>query len=276
FKTLGIALLKGRGFTEQDHTSAQRVAIISRAAAAAYWPGEDPVGKRFGLGFDASYPNAGNRLEIVGMVDDTKYGRVEEAVVPDIYLSYLQPTMPPSLLIVRGDIEHAEQRAALVAALRREAQRLDRDAPVYDVKTMTERGVEVTSRTRFIALLLGLLAGLALVLAAMGIYGVMAYAVSARTREIGIRIALGAEPRDIFKLALGDGVALICVGLLAGLAGALATTRVLTSQLYEVSATDPLTFALIALLLTAVALLACWAPARRATKVDPMVALRCE
>jgi putative ABC transport system permease protein len=276
FKTLGIALLKGRSFTEQDDARAQRVAIISHASAAAYWPGEDPIGKRFGLGFNASYPNAGDWLEVVGVVDDTKYGRVEEAVVPDIYLSYLQPTMPPSMLIVRGNIEHAEQRVGLVAAVRREVRQLERDVPVYDVKTMTERSSEVTSRTRFIALLLGLLSGLALVLAATGIYGVMAYAVSARTREIGIRMALGAEPRDIFKLALGDGVALICVGLGAGLAGALAAPRVLTNQLYEVSATDPLTFAVIALLLTAVALLACWVPARRAAKVDPMIALRCD
>jgi putative ABC transport system permease protein len=272
FRTLRINVLTGRSFTERDRNGAKRVAIIKQAAAQQFFGGEDPLGNRLSSGFAADYPNAEPLVEFVGIVDVVKYGRIEEDTKPGIYLSAWQPIGPPSLLIVRaqGDI------ATLVAAVRREVRALDKNMPVYGVKTMTERAAEVTSRTRFIALLLGLFAGLALILSATGIYGVMAYAVSARTQEIGIRIALGAQTGDVLGLVLRQGFVLTLIGLVMGLAGSYAASRALTSQLYGVGATDPVTFGLVTLLLVAVALLACYIPARRAIKVDPMVALRCE
>jgi ABC-type antimicrobial peptide transport system permease subunit len=160
--------------------------------------------------------------------------------------------------------------------VRREVLALDRNVPLTQIKTMAERAAEVTSRTRFIAMLLGLFAGLALLLSAIGVYGVMAYNVSARTREVGIRIALGARGADVLRLVLRDGATLVVAGLMVGLLSAWAAMRVLKSQLYEVNATDPLTFLTVALVLAGVGLLACYFPARRATKVDPMAALRCE
>ena len=201
-----------------------------------------------------------------------KYGRIEERVEPNVYLSFLQPADSASTLIVRSSLE----KGALVAAIRREGLTLDRDVPLTRILTMDERSAEVTSRTRFIALLLGLFAGLALLLSGIGIYGVMAYSVLMRTREIGIRMALGARPADVFRLVLTEGTILILIGLVAGLGAAYAATRILASQLYDVSSTDPLTFALIALLVSSAAVLACYLPARRAAKVDPMIALRYE
>ncbi|HEY9232608.1 MAG TPA: ADOP family duplicated permease, partial [Blastocatellia bacterium] len=272
FATLGIRLIRGRVFTPQDRIGAPRVAIINRAAAARYFVGEEAIGQRIKPFIDAEYPNAEEFVEIVGVVDDVKYARLEEPVDPDVYLSSLQPTETASTLIVRSSAD----KSSLVAAVRREALTLDRNVPVTRVLTMAERSNEVTSRTRFIALLLGAFAGLALLLSAIGIYGVMAYSVVVRRREIGIRMALGARPADVFRLVMREGTLLVIGGLLAGLGAAYAVTRVLASQLYTVSATDPATFAAIALLLAGAALLACYLPARRATKVDPMVALRYE
>jgi ABC-type antimicrobial peptide transport system permease subunit len=160
--------------------------------------------------------------------------------------------------------------------MRREVLALDQNVPLTQIQTLTERATEVTSRTRFIALLLGLFAGLALLLSAIGIYGVMAYSVSARRREMGIRIALGAQARDVFTLVFRDGLMLIGAGLAFGVLASWASVRVLGSQLYQVSATDPLTFGVVALLLAGVALWACYLPARRATKTDPLGSLRCE
>jgi putative ABC transport system permease protein len=272
FATLGIRVIRGRVFTEQDRIGAPRVAVINRAAAERFFSEEDAIGKRIKPYIDADYPNAEEFLEIVGIVADAKYGKIEERVEPNVYLSFLQPADSASTLIVRSSLN----KSALVAAIRREALALDRNVPLTRILTMDERSAEVTSRTRFIALLLGLFAGLALLLSGIGIYGVMAYSVLMRTREIGIRMALGARPADVFRLVLREGTILILVGLVAGLGAAYAATRILASQLYDVSSTDPLTFALIALLVTSAAVLACYLPARRAAKVDPMVALRYE
>jgi putative ABC transport system permease protein len=272
FKTLGIALIRGRSLTEQDRAGAVRVAIINQAAAERFWPGEDPLGRRFKLTFRADYPNAEELIEVVGIADNAKYGRVEEASGPDVYLSYLQPVETPSLLIARA----AGSREALVEAVRREVQSLDNNMPVYDIKSMSERAAEVTSRTRFSALLLSLFAGLALMLSAIGIYGVTAYLVAQGAREIGIRLALGAQAGNIFRLILGQGIVLTLIGSVAGLVAAYATTRVLANQLYEVSAVDPFTFVAASLVLAGVALGASFVPARRATRVDPMIALRHE
>jgi predicted permease len=272
FATLGIRLIRGRVFTAQDRIGAPRTAVINRAAAERFFADEDAIGKLVKPYVDADYPKAEEFVEIVGIVDDVKYARLEEMVGPDVYLSSLQPTDQASTLIVRSSLD----TAPLLAAIRREALGLDRNVPLTRILTMKERSNEVTSRTRFIALLLGLFAGLALLLSAIGIYGVMAYRVVVRTREIGIRMALGARPVDVLRLVMQEGVLLIFAGLLVGFGAAYGATRVLGSQLYQVSASDPLTFALIALLLAGAALAACYLPARRATRVDPMVALRYE
>jgi putative ABC transport system permease protein len=272
FKTLRINLLKGRVFTEGDRIGAPRVALINRAAAERIFRGEEPLGKRVNPYVRPVYETDENFVEIVGVVEDAKYDRLEEAVEPDVYLCSLQPIDDAQTLIVRSSADPA----AVVAATRRELLALDKNVPLARIKTMAERVAEVTSRTRFITLLLGIFAGLALLLAAIGVYGVMAYSVSAREREMGVRIALGARPVAVLRLVLRDGMTLTGAGLALGMLASWASLRVLKSQLYDVSATDPLTFIVISLLLVAVALAACWIPARRATKVDPMVTLRCE
>ena len=272
FKTLGIALLRGRVFTAQDRAGAPRVALINKTAAEKFFPGEDPIGKRLRPYVTPQYQTTELFVEIVGVVADAPYGRLEEAIGPDIYVSALQPTDQMRMLIVRSSLD----AGALTAAVRREVLALDRNVPLTAIQTMKERVAEVTSRTRFIALSLGLFAGLALALAGIGIYGVMAYSVSARTREIGVRLALGAPPGRVLRMILNQGLRLTLIGIGAGLLVSFALTRVMQRLLYGVSATDPLTFTGVTLLLTLTALLACWIPARRATKVDPLVALRSE
>jgi putative ABC transport system permease protein len=272
FKTLGIAPLRGRVFTPQDRAGAPRVALINKAAAEKFFRGEDPIGKRLRPYARPQYQTTEQSVEIVGVVADVPYGRLEEGIGPDVYVSSLQPTGRTPILIIRSSVDPA----ALTAAVRREALQLDRNVPLTAVQTMRERAAEATSRTRFIAVALGSFAGLALLLAGIGIYGVLAYNVSARTREIGIRVALGAQPADVVRLALKEGMSLAVIGAGVGLMASLALTRLMQGLLFGVSANDPSTFSAITLLLLGVAWLACWLPARRATKVDPLVALRRE
>ncbi|MCI0388491.1 MAG: ABC transporter permease [Acidobacteria bacterium] len=272
FKTLGIALLRGRVFTPQDRAGAPRVALINKAAAERFFPGEDPIGKRLRPYVTTKYETTEKFVEIVGVVADVPYSRLEEAIGPDIYVSALQPTDQMRMLIVRSRVE----AAALTAAVRRETLQLDRNIPLTAVQTMRGRVADVTSRTRFIVVLLGLFAGLALLIAGIGVYGVMSYSVSARAREVGIRMALGAQTGDVLKLILAQGLKLVLIGIVIGLSAAFALTKWMETLLFGVRPTDPLTFTVIAVVLGLVALLACYIPARRATKVDPLVALRVE
>jgi putative ABC transport system permease protein len=272
FKTLRINLLRGRVFTEQDRVGAPRVALINQAAAEKFFPGEEPLGKRIRPSIDADYETPEKSVEIVGVVGNVRYGRLEAAIEPDVYLSSLQPTDAAQTLVVRTNIDSA----TITSSIQREVLGLDRNVPLTAIQTMTERAAEVTSRARFIAVLLTLFAGLALLLSAIGIYGVITYSVSSRTRELGIRIALGAQAGDVLLLVLREGAILVLAGLAIGLLASWASLRVLQSQLYDISTTDPLTFAVVVLLLAGVALLACYVPARKTMKTDPLSALRCE
>jgi predicted permease len=267
FKTLAVPVVKGRTFTERDRADAPRVAVINEHAARLIWPGEDPLGKRIMLSLGWSPDQA---AEIVGVVGDVKYHGVEEPVNADVYLSYLQDGQRPNFILARttGD------PASLTQQMRREVLALNKDMPVYDVKTMEERVAAMTSRTRLSALLLGLFAGVALLLSSIGVYSMTSYAVSERTKEFGIRMALGASPQQIFRLVLRRGVLVAGIGIVGGLLAAFALTRVLASQLYGVSSTDPLTFLGVSLLHALVALLACYVPARRVTRLDPMIAFK--
>jgi putative ABC transport system permease protein len=269
FKTLRVPVLRGRSFTDDDRAGSKRVAIINQSAAQKFWPNEDPIGKEIwvGVGWEANEFG-----EIVGIVGDVKYGKVEEAFNPQVYLPYLQPTEPASFVLVRTSNDPTQ----IVSAVRREILSIDKNVPIFDVQTMEKRSAAATSRTRFSALLLGVFSTLAMVLAAVGIYGVMAYAVSGRTHEIGVRMALGAQPRNVVGLVMRDAIVVTITGVALGVAGALGATRVLGSQLYGVGTTDAATFILVSALLAAVALAASYIPARRAMKVDPMIALRYE
>ncbi len=269
FNALGIPLLKGRGFTDRDDQTSPGVVIVSESWARRFFPNEYPIDKRIKLGGrDSTRP----WLSIVGIAGDVHDTALESNARPCVYIPYPQFPSSGMTLVVRAAIDPK----ALIPAIRDEVWAVDKDQPLTDVKTMDQYVADSVSPRRFNAMLLAIFASLALVLASVGIYGVMAYAVTQRTHEVGIRVALGAQPSDVIKLVVGRGMAPVVAGVAIGLAGALALTRVMTSLLYGVSATDPLTFAVVSVLLVAVALLASYIPARRATKVDPMVALRCE
>jgi len=269
FNALGIPLLKGRGFTDRDDKAATGVAIVSQSWARRFLPNEEPLDKRIKLGGrDSTRP----WLSIVGIAGDVRDTALESDARPCVYLPYPQFPSSSMTLVVRA----AFDPKPLMPAIRDEVWAVDKDQPVTEVKTMDQYVADSVSPRRLNATLLAIFASLALVLASVGIYGVMAYSVTQRTHEIGIRVALGAQSSDVIKLVVGHGMALVVVGVMIGLAGALALTRVMTSLLFGVSATDPITFAGVSVLLVAIALLASYIPARRATKVDPMIALRCE
>ncbi len=267
-RTLGIPLERGRWLTEQDGPGARKVAVINETAARRLWPGEDPLGRRISLGIS----NIGFAAEVVGVVGDVRYSAIGTPVGPEVYLSYLQYGHPSFYLLIRT----SQDPASLVAVARHEILALDKDLPVDDVKTMSQRLEDYTSRTRFSTFLLSLFACVALILSAVGLYGVVAYSVARRTHEIGIRMALGARQPDVLKLVVSQGMVLTLVGVALGLAGALGLTRFLVALLYGVRPTDPATFLAVSIVLTGVALVASYIPARRATKVDPMVSLRYE
>jgi putative ABC transport system permease protein len=281
FRALGMRMLQGRGFTAADNDKSPRVAIINETMARRYWPGENPIGKRAALDFEAMrfYPDrapdfdlALGLREIVGVVADVKHVGLAGETVPEFYAPLAQRPTRDMTLVVRT----AADPAGLLSLARREVYSLDKDQPIDNASTMSEWLVASVAQPRFNFLLLNVFAAVALALAALGIYGVLAWTVAQRTQEIGIRMALGARTEDVFRLMIGQGMKPALLGVALGLFGAAALTRLMKTLLFEISATDPLTFITVASLLTFVALLACWIPARRATKVDPMIALKYE
>ena len=268
FEALGIQLVKGRVFGEQDDERAPPVIIVSQTMVNKFFHDEEPIGKRLRFGGRQSQAPW---MTIIGVVRDVKLEGLEIDNKPQIYRSLLQASSLSMALAIR-----ATNPAALVEAVRGEVRAVDPDLPTYGIQTMEEVMALSVGQQRFAMGLLGVFAFLALVLAGVGIYGVMSYSVSQRTHEIGIRMALGAERRDVLQLVLRQGLMLTVAGMGIGLAAAFAVTRFLRFLLFGISPTDPLTFAVITIVLGAVALLACYIPARRATKVDPMIALRYE
>jgi putative ABC transport system permease protein len=271
FNVMKIPLLAGRAFAERDDAQAPGVLIINESFAKRHFPNENPVGKHVKPGLALEGEPVWR--EIVGVVKDVKHRQsLSRDYEPEYYLPHAQMPINSMNLIVRA----TNDPRSLARSIQQEVHALDRDIPVYRIKTLEQYLGVAVAQPKFNALLLSLFAGLALLLTAIGLYGVMSYSVIQRAQEIGIRIALGAQTGDVLKMVLRQGLKLTALGLLIGLAAAYALTRYMQSLLFGVKATDPLTFAAIALLLIAVALLACLVPARRATKVDPLEALRTE
>jgi len=269
FRTLGIPLRRGRDFTDHDTRDSQRVAIIDERFARRFWPaypaGIDPIGQRIFVGITNPHP-----AEIVGIAADARQTLEDPNWPESIYVSFNQAPQPFGLLAIRT----AGDPLSFSRVIRERVRLVDPDQPVNDVQTMDDLVDAQTGQRRLLATLLGSFAGVALLLAMVGIYGVIAYSVTQRTREMGIRRALGAQQSDILRLILGQGLVLAIAGIVAGLAGAFAATRVMNTLLFRVSATDPLTFAAVALCFLLIALAASFIPAHRASRIDPATALR--
>jgi len=266
FRAMGIPLLRGRDFNEQDRAGAPFTAIVNEAMVREYWPGHDGLGKVIEV-----MSNPIQRSVVVGVVADSKYRLVTEPTLPTMYLPLEQNYESRMTLMVRS-----QTPSATVAPVRGAVRTMDRTIPLTGVRTLADQRLRSLSTPRMAATLLGMLGALGLLLGALGLYGVMAYAVSQRTREIGIRMALGALRGDILRLVLRQGLLLVVIGLGIGLAGALAARRLMEGLLYQVQPGDPQTIGIVAALLVAAALAACWLLARRAVRVDPMIALRYE
>ncbi|HVE79581.1 MAG TPA: FtsX-like permease family protein, partial [Gemmatimonadaceae bacterium] len=265
-RTMGVALRSGRMLSDADRAGGARVALINQTAAARFWPGESAVGKRVRIGGSAEEP----WTEIVGVVGDVRHTSLGLPPTPELYLPFAQDPSRGVTLVLRAD--GAPER--LTTAVRAELAQLDPTLPLSDVQTMATRLGQSLTLPRLYMTLFAVFSGVALVLAAIGIYGTMAYSVAQRTHEIGIRMALGAQARDVLRMVVGQGALLATAGIAAGLLAALLVTRVMRTLLFEVSTTDPVTFVGVPLVLATVALLASWLPARRATRVDPVVAFR--
>jgi len=268
FTALGIPIVRGRNFTGADREGQPRVVLVNEAAARAFWPGDSPIGKRIAVGQGGFHEGA----EVVGVVANVRFRTIEAAPEPDVFVPVAQSYQARMRLFVRSQLDPQ----SLTTAIRRDVRALDPNLPLVEVKTMDERVSDAMWRTRVGAWVLSAFAGLALLLTAIGIFGVMAQTVTQRTPEIGIRMALGAARHDVLGLVLGRAALLTAAGVALGAAFALGVTRVMTALLYEVEPGDPATLATVSLVLGLVALVACYLPARRATRVDPVIALRSE
>ncbi|HEX5635237.1 MAG TPA: FtsX-like permease family protein, partial [Gemmatimonadales bacterium] len=273
FGTLGVPLVRGRLLDAHDDESHPPVIVINETMARAYWPGQDAIGKRIQQVGRDGRPGGGPArwITVVGVIGDVRADGLDRPVPPQMYGSMWQISG-----LSLGVVMKMRPGVSAEEVLRREVKAVDPDLPVYAVRPFDEVLAAANATRRFVMLLVGLFGLTALLLAALGIYGVIAYAVSQQQREIGIRIALGARPGSVVRMVLADGLRLTLVGVAVGLAGALATTRLLSGLLFGVGASDPLTFGAIVAVLAVVALAACWIPARRAAAVNPLVALRSE
>jgi len=274
FRTLGIPLLAGRLLTPDDRSGRPPVTVISDSAARRYWPGENPIGKRVWFGSTTGpFADPAHAVEIVGVVGDVKYEAIDwpnSVGRPEFYTSYLQFAFPDTMFIVKT----RGPASSVVPSLRRAVADVDSTLPIYDVLTLDDRISLALSRPRFNAALVTGFALAALLVSALGVYGMLSYSVSTRLREIGVRLALGAAPPRIVRFILGEGMRLAIGGVMAGLLGALALGRVTRSLVMDISPTDPLILAAVATVMLAVAGLAAFLPARRASGVDPLVVLR--
>jgi putative ABC transport system permease protein len=279
FRAMGMKMVEGRAFTEQDHSQAPRVAIINETMARRFWPAQPALGKRVALDYEAmkyfsdrppEFDLAAGMREIVGVVRDVRHERLETEPQPEMYVPDRQSPEREMNLVIRAVVDPS----SLAAAVRGAVSAIDPDQPVADIKPMSRLLADSVAKPRFNYLLLTFFAAVALILTITGVYGVMSYAVAQRTREMGIRLALGGRSQDVLKLVIGQGMKPVIAGVALGLAGAYALTRVMATLLFDVSATDPSVFIGVAALLATVALLACYLPARRATKIDPVIALR--
>ena len=273
FKTMSVPLLRGRSLTEQDTANTPLVLIVNESFARRFFADADALGQHIVIERgDTDTANQPSR-EIVGVVGDVRHEELDTEGGPEFYVPYRQATEPQMDVVVRAKVSDL---SGIAASMREGIKEIDKEQYVPAVQPLTELVAGTLARRRFDALLTGLFAGVALLLATVGIFGVTTYAVTQRTREIGVRMALGAQRRDVLRLVLGQGLQLILCGIGAGLVAAFALTRVLGVMLYGVKPTDPLTFMGVSVALALVALLACYLPAHRATKVDPLVALRYE
>ncbi len=270
FSAIGTPILRGRPFLDSDTADSQPVAIISKTLADQFYPGEDPIGKSIKLP-PAKFPT----LTIVGIAADVKHFTVRESTGPEFYVVYTQKPYPDMLTMQVALRTQADPRA-IIGSAREAIRSVDPTLPIAKVSTLASLVDDSMTQPRFSMLLLAAFAALALLLASIGIYGVISYAVAQRTQEFGIRLALGAQPRNVFSMVLGQGARLALLGVVLGFIAAFAVTRLMTSLLFGVQPTDPITFIAVPALLMAVALLACYIPARRATRVDPIIALRYE
>jgi putative ABC transport system permease protein len=266
FRAMGIPLLRGRLFSHSDNSKAPGVAVVSESFARRYWPNEDPIGRRFDQQANGQWHS------VIGVVGNTKQYGLESHTKTEFYLPYLQHPLNYMTIVVRT----ATNPVSLTAPVRAQVASLDKDLPVYNVRTMKRLLAESVSSSRMTILLLGIFSLLAIVLAAVGIYGVVAYWVAQRTHEIGVRMALGARQLDVLRMVLRQGMRLAAIGIGCGIVAALGLTRLMASLLFDVKPSDPVTFVVVALVVAGVTFLACYIPARRATRVDPMVALRYE
>jgi putative ABC transport system permease protein len=269
FRVMRIPLLQGRFFSEQDSPSNPNAAIISETLARRYFPNQDPIGRQMRFGFP---PDSNVSREIVGVVGDVRDVALSRKPGPMMYVPFAQAPLYGGEVVVRSSLS----ASSVAAGIRQAVHSIDKNLPVTDVESFRDAVGASVTQERFRTLLLSSFSGIALILAAVGIFGVISYSASQRTHEIGIRMALGAQQRDVLRLILGQGAKLALLGLGAGAVAALLLTRLMTSLLYGVSATDPLTFGAVAIVLLGVAVTACYVPARRAMRVDPMVALRHE